>query len=148
MVGNDHKFLRALPGSPIFLPEEFPHRPSHILQHPQILCASLQRISLPTLCVEKVITLVSDGLGLFGRAAARALPHEVVAEFEQTIDILAPVIEGELLLLLYAQFGLFQEDDDEAVEGVDLVGGKVFLGDSDVLLAHPVAAPGEEALVG
>lgn len=103
---------------------------------------------MAALGVEEVIALVGDGLGLFCRAAAGALQHGVVVEFEQAVHVLSPVIEGELLLLLDAQFGLFEEDDDEAVEGVHLVCGEVVLGDADVLFSHPVAAPGEKAHVG
>ena len=101
---------------------------------------------MAALSVEEVVALVGNGLGLLGGGAAGASQDGGRRIRARRSTFLHQ--QGELLLLLYVQFGLFEEDDDEAVEGVHLVGGEVVLGDADVLLAHPVAAPGEEALVG
>ncbi len=67
--------------------------------------------------------------------------HGLFVEVQQPDHILPPVVEGELLALLHSEFGLFQEDDHQPVEGVHLVGGKVVLGHDHVVLAHPRTAP-------
>lgn len=51
-------------------------------------------------------------------------------------------------MLLRAEFGLFEEDDDQAVESIDFIRGEVVLGDQDVLPPYTGAAPGGEGHVG
>ena len=63
------------------------------------------------------------------------------------VDVLSPEGHAGLFAVLGAEFGGFEEDDDEAVEGVDLVFAEVVFGDEDVGFADLVALPGEQAKV-
>ena len=54
----------------------------------------------------------------------------------------SPVVESEILFLLGAEFGLFEENDYETIQRIDFVFVEVVLGNYDVLLANTGAAPG------
>jgi len=71
--------------------------------------------------VEGVVAFVGDGFHRIVAEAAGAVEDRTFVEGEQAIHIGAPVIERQLLAFLGAQLGLFEKDDDEAVEGVDFV---------------------------
>ena len=45
----------------------------------------------------------------------------LVVEFEHAVHVLSPEVERQVLLLLDAQLGLFEEDDDQAIERVDFI---------------------------
>lgn len=79
---------------------------------------------------------------------AGAIEQGLVVGAEHSVHARTPEVEGEVLLLLGAQLGLFEEDHDQAVEGIDFVCAQVVLGDEDVLLADAGAAPGGERHVG
>ena len=64
-------------------------------------------VGMAALSVEQVVALVGSGSGLVSRARAGALKDGVVVELKQAVHVVPPVIEGELLLLPGAQFGLF-----------------------------------------
>lgn len=66
---------------------------------------------------------------------------------DDLVDVLLPKAHAGFLTVLGPQFGGFEEDDDEAVEGIDFVLGQVVLGDEDVGLADLVAFPREQAKV-
>jgi len=63
------------------------------------------------------------------------------------IDILLPEAYTRFLTAFGAQFCRFEENHDKAVKRVDFVFSQVILGDQDILLAHPVALPAQQAEV-
>ena len=89
------------------------------------------------LLVVSLITINGDFLHVFVADRARAFEDGLIIEFQHFVHVVAPEIERQLLLLFDPQFSLFKKNDYKAVEGVDLVGVQVVLGDNDILLAHP-----------
>ena len=106
------------------------------LDGPQVLGIGVERFLLAAPGVEVFIVLVGAGFHVVVADGAGALEDGLLVEFHEAIDILPPVVEGKVMALLGAEFGLFEEDDHEAVEGFDFVFGEVVLGDDDVVFAH------------
>lgn len=97
----------------------------------QILGVGLGGFEGAAVAVEGVVTILGDGLHV--RAADRtfAFEHGLVIGSEHAVHTRPPEVEGEVLLLFDAKFGLFEEDDDEAVESVHLVRSEIVLGNND-----------------
>lgn len=98
--------------------------------------------------VELFVARVGGFEHVFAADRTVAVEDGLVVELKHAVDVGRPVIEREGLVLLGAELGLFEEDDDEAVEGVDLVGVEVVFSDYDIVLAHTRAAVGSQAHVG
>lgn len=92
--------------------------------------------------VEAVVAFDGDGFHVLMSDGAGAVEQGLVIGSQHAVHAAAPEFEGEVFLLFGAEFGLFEEDDDQAVEGLDFVCAEVVLGDEDVLLANARAAPG------
>ena len=98
--------------------------------------------------VEVFIAFGGDGFHRLVADGAGAVEQGLVVGGEHAVHAVAPEVEGEVFLLFGAEFGLFEEDDDETVEGVHFVLAEVVLGNEDVVLADAGAAPGGERHVG
>ena len=66
---------------------------------------------------------------------------------DDLIDIPLPKIHRRFSPALGAQFGGFEKDDNETVEGIDLILAQLVLGNEDVLFADLVSFPREQAKV-
>ncbi|MNV74148.1 hypothetical protein D3C71_1673460 [compost metagenome] len=80
--------------------------------------------------------------------ASIALEQRAFVEFDEGVDIGAPVRHAQVLAVFGAQFREIQEQRDDAVEAIDLVGVEVVLRDDDVGLAHAFRLPRRQCHVG
>jgi hypothetical protein len=74
--------------------------------------------------------------------------HGTVVEDQEPINVLTPIGQGEGLSVLQPKFSLFEEDHDQAIQGVHLIGCEVVLGDDDVLLSDTGSGPSPQGHVG
>ena len=91
------------------------------LDFPQVIVVGLCGFEGAASGVEGVVAVLGDGFHIRAADGALAFEHGLVIGGEHAVHTRAPVVEGEVLLFFDAEFGLFEEDDDEAVEGVHLV---------------------------
>ena len=66
---------------------------------------------------------------------------------DDLLNVFLPKTHAGFLTVFGAEFCGFEEDDDEAVEGVDFVFGEVIFGNEDVGFADFVAFPDEQSEV-
>ena len=91
--------------------------------------------------IEGFVTCVGNAHHVFMADRARILQNCLPVECQHAVHMVAPKIQREVVLLFHPQLRLFQENDHQPIEGVDLVLREVILGDDDILLAHARAAP-------
>lgn len=77
-----------------------------------------------------------------------AAQHRFVVELKQAIHILPPIVERQILAFLGAQFGLFQKDHHQPVQGVNFIGLQIVFRHAYIGLAYPRTGPRGEAMLG
>lgn len=93
----------------------------HCFQRLQILRIGGQCFSLTAMGVEAVIAFMGYQFGALVAELAAALQDGLVVEAQQSVHVLAPVVQREGLAVFGTQLGLLEEDDDQSVEGVHLI---------------------------
>src|SRR5205814_1633316 len=101
----------------------------------QIVGVGLDCLSSTTVLVKSIVAGADDTFHVIVADRTGPLKHRSIIKFQHSVHVVPPEIKRQILPLLHAQIRLFQKDNDQAVERVDLVLRQVILRDNDVMLA-------------
>src|SRR5690606_20477092 len=102
----------------------------------------------PPLLIDAHITITGNLLHAHATDRDSTFEDRLVIKSQHSIDVVTPEVQGQLLLLLYTQLGLFQEDHYQPIQRVYLIGAQVVLGDDDILLSYPRTTPTGQCHIG
>ena len=102
----------------------------------EILCISLFGLVLLAAGIEMLVFSTGAFLHLLVADSTFIFKQGHVVARKDAIHIFTPEIHGDIDSVLCAEFGGFEENDNEAVQAVDLIVGKIVLGNDDILFPN------------